>query len=202
MNDWTKETAEAYTTMAKREHEFTKRKKDQFTDLRTGEKILFYNHATHRDEWGIVNRIVPTTAHTGYVVTENGKRIWAGEIKIVHRETQAETLQICLNDRLHEFRAAASRAADFRMLVFADWDKDNFVVVNVDTKSEYKVALQTRANRVFSSCECRDFSRRSRVCKHVTEVLKECFAPHFEELNAALEAESEIEAWAYVHEVI
>lgn len=113
----------------------------------------------------------------------------------------SETLHICLNDRLHEFRDAAARAADSEMGIFADWDKDTFAV-NIDSKTEYEVVLQTRQNRVFASCGCSEFSRRNRVCKHVTEVLKECFAPHFAELEATLEAETEREAWAYLNEVL
>jgi hypothetical protein len=202
MNDWTQETAEGYEAMLETEEKFLQRKREEFSRLETGAKVLYFNHAFRRDEWATIEKVVPTTAHIGYVVSDKGKQIWASELKLVHSEAETETLQVCLNDRLDEFQSAVKRAANSTLQVFADWDKDHFVVVNRDSQTEYRVALQTRNNRIFASCGCPDFKRRSRICKHISETLKECFAPMFAELEAVLETESEREAFEYMHELV
>src|SRR5438105_9494997 len=133
-------TADAYEAMLETEEKFLQRRRAEFAQLKPGAKVLYFNHACRRDEWATISKVVPTTAHIGYVVTEKGKQIWASELKLVHSEQVTETLQVCLNDRLDEFKSAAARAANCKLQVFADWDKDHFVVVNREAKTEYHVA--------------------------------------------------------------
>jgi hypothetical protein len=67
------------------------------------------------------------------------------------------------------------RGAESEMEVFAGWDKDTFFVVNHDKGNEYKVEFQTIENKVYAECECPDFIHRKRICKHISETLKETF---------------------------
>lgn len=78
---------------------------------------------------------------------------------------------ICVSSRRSEFTEALGRGKDNSFEVFADWEKDAFVVVNRTNKTEYKVILETRENRLFGKCSCPDFKYRKRTCKHLGEVL-------------------------------
>lgn len=89
----------------------------------------------------------------------------------VQIEPQISPKMICLSERKQEFVEALNRGKDNRFDVFADWDKDAFVVVNLDNKSEYRVRLQTHRERLYGECSCPDFFYKKRTCKHVGEVL-------------------------------
>lgn len=86
-------------------------------------------------------------------------------------EAQASGKMIYLSERKGEFRAALERGKDNRFEVYADWERDSFVVVNKDNGAEYRVKLESQNNRLFGECECGDFTFRRRVCKHLSEVL-------------------------------
>lgn len=90
-------------------------------------------------------------------------------------QPEAETGMICLNDRKDEFRAALHRAENSDLTVFPDFERDGFVVVNSDTNGEYRVKLHSENGSVGASCTCPDFQNRSRVCKHISEVLADTF---------------------------
>jgi hypothetical protein len=230
MNDWSAETAKGYEAMLETEEKFLVRKQAEFKGLQVGAKVMYFSHIYRKDVWATIEKIVPTSAHIGYIVTDKGKQVWASELKLVHSEAETETLQICLNDRVEEFISAAQRAANFRLEVFADWDKNHYVVVNRDAKSEYRVAFQTRDERAFAACSCPDFKKRSRVCKHVVAVLKETHSDDFARLAGQMvecsicgdesetgqnhwdcellgaegirQAKADIEAWRYLHELV
>ncbi len=89
----------------------------------------------------------------------------------VQIEPRVSRRAICLSDRRDEFRTALERGKDNRFDVFADWDRDAFVVVNLDNKNEYRVTLETNGGKLFAECSCNDFTYRKRICKHVSEVL-------------------------------
>ena len=78
---------------------------------------------------------------------------------------------ICLSNRRQEFTEALNRGKDNRFDVFADWDKDAFVVVNLGNRAEYRVKLETQNGALHASCECPDFGFKKRICKHIGEVL-------------------------------
>lgn len=90
---------------------------------------------------------------------------------VLQIEAQVSPKMLCLSERKQEFVEALNRGKDNRFEVFADWDKDAFVVVNCDNRAEYRVRLETYKNQLFAECECPDFVYRKRVCKHVGEVL-------------------------------
>lgn len=102
--------------------------------------------------------------------------------EIIGRETNFATTaaaptadrMICLSDRKGEFAEALARAGKSDLEVFADWERDTFVVVNNDKANEYKVIFETRADgKLYGDCECGDFTYRKRICKHIGEVLAE-----------------------------
>lgn len=81
---------------------------------------------------------------------------------------------ICLNERKAEFTDAMNRGKNSDLEVYADWDRDAWVVVNRDNKAEYRVNLESRDNQLFGDCSCKDFFYRKRICKHIGEVLTDC----------------------------
>lgn len=89
----------------------------------------------------------------------------------VQIEPRVSQKMICLSERKTEFVEALQRGKDNKFEVYADWDKDAFVVVNLDNKAEYRVSLQTEGGKVYGDCECPDFSFRKRICKHISAVL-------------------------------
>lgn len=89
----------------------------------------------------------------------------------VQIEAQASRKSLCLSERKKEFVEALERGKNSNLEVFADWDKDAFVVVNLDNKAEYRVKLESHKGQLFAECECPDFTYRKRICKHVSEVL-------------------------------
>lgn len=86
-------------------------------------------------------------------------------------EAQINPKMICLSERKSEFKEALQRGKDNHFEVFADWERDSFVVVNEDNGSEYRVKLETDRERLFGQCDCQDFNYRKRICKHLSEVL-------------------------------
>ena len=78
---------------------------------------------------------------------------------------------ICLSERRGEFAEALIRGKNSNLEVFADWDKDVFVVVNTDNKNEYRVHLESRDGQLHAMCQCKDFEFRKRTCKHISQVL-------------------------------
>ena len=78
---------------------------------------------------------------------------------------------ICLSERKFEFIEALGRGKDNDFEVYADWEKDTFVVVNRDNKNEYRVIFETRGKKLFGMCDCPDFKFRKRTCKHLGCVL-------------------------------
>lgn len=89
----------------------------------------------------------------------------------VQIEPRIDSKMLCLSERKSEFREALERGKDNRFEVYADWDKDAFVVVNLDNKAEYRVQLQSHNGGLHGSCECPDFFYKKRLCKHLGEVL-------------------------------
>jgi len=90
-------------------------------------------------------------------------------------EPQVSDKMICISERRTEFVEALNRGKNSDLEVYADWDKDAFVVVNNDKAAEYRVKLETRNNKIFGECECKDFEFRKRTCKHISAVLVDAF---------------------------
>lgn len=102
----------------------------------------------------------------------------AVEVEAVKENLTAQTvenepLMICLNDRQAEFKESLSRAAKSNLIVFPDFERDSFVIVNTDTKSEYRAIFKSVAGRALASCDCGDFKHRGRICKHLSRVLQD-----------------------------
>lgn len=91
--------------------------------------------------------------------------------RAVQIEPRVSPKMICLSERKAEFVEALERGKNSKFEVYADWDRDAFVVVNRDNKKEYRVKLETHAGQLFAECECPDFTYRRRICKHQSEVL-------------------------------
>lgn len=90
---------------------------------------------------------------------------------VVQIEAQVNRKMICLSTRKTEFVEAFERGRNSNLEVYADWDKDAFVVVNSDNKAEYRVKLESHKGQLFAECECPDFTYRKRICKHISTVL-------------------------------
>lgn len=86
---------------------------------------------------------------------------------------ESEETMLCLSERKEEFMSALTRAKNSDMTVYADFERDNFVVVNNDNKSEYRVKLESKHGQFYAECDCPDFKHRHRICKHISEVLTE-----------------------------
>lgn len=93
----------------------------------------------------------------------------------VQIEARVSPKMVCISNRTDEFRAALERGKNNRFDVYADWEKDAFVVVNLDNKNEYHVTLDNSRGAFYAECECPDFIFRrkenKRICKHIAEVL-------------------------------
>jgi hypothetical protein len=156
-------------------------KRERLDSIQKGSHILVFNSMwAGRDEtkektWHTVKELTRFSDGIVEMICTDGRRVSSGDILLVANEKAAETLLICLNDREREFIEATSRAGKNNLEVFHDWEPDAFVVVNHDNHSEYKVILKTIKGKVFASCECKDFSSRSRVCKHISITLKITF---------------------------
>lgn len=157
--------------------------KNQNIQLNIGDKIGFVIQANGIDENDQVI-FFPVTE----ITTRDGERAYRYQFPdgstsmaairqsdlanhAVQIEAQVSPKMICLSERKAEFTEALQRGKDNKFEVFADWDKDAFVVVNQDNQAEYRVKLDTHKNQLFASCECPDFTYRKRICKHVGEVL-------------------------------
>lgn len=97
----------------------------------------------------------------------------------------AETMMICLSDRQDEYNEAVSRAADSDLELFNDFEKDSYVVVNRATSKEYRVVFKTVSGKALVSCECKDFSQRNRICKHLAYFLQGNFCVLMSRIAAA-----------------
>lgn len=157
-------------------------KRERLDSIQKGSHILVFNSMwAGRDEakektWHKVESLTRFSDGIAEMICTDGRRILSDDVMLVANEKAAETLLICLNDREREFIEATSRADKSNLEVFHDWEPDAFVVVNHDNHSEYKVILKTIDGKVFASCECSDFSKRNRVCKHQAEVLRDTFS--------------------------
>lgn len=100
---------------------------------------------------------------------ERAKQVIASDMPQIAPETADK--MICLSERKFEFVEALGRGKDNSFEIYADWDKDAFVVVNSDKGSEYRVKFETRDKKLFGECECPDFQFRKRTCKHLGSVL-------------------------------
>jgi hypothetical protein len=157
--------------------------KSQTPELNIGDKIGFVIQANGIDE---NDRVIffPVVE----VTTRDGERAYRYQFPdgstsmaairqsdlashAVQIEPQVSPKMICLSERKAEFTEALNRGKDNRFEVFADWDRDAFVVVNLDNKAEYRVKLETHREQLFASCDCPDFTFRKRICKHASEVL-------------------------------
>ncbi len=106
---------------------------------------------------------------------ERAKVIIAANTTVESFEPTAQTdRMICLNERKNEFTEALNRGKNSDLKVYADWDKDAWVVVNNDTNAEYRVNLESRDGQLWGECACPDFRFRRRICKHQSEVLTDC----------------------------
>lgn len=91
----------------------------------------------------------------------------------INNISEPETTMLCLSERQDEFISALARAKNSNLSVYADFERDNFVVVNTDNKSEYRVRLESKHGQFYAECGCPDFIHRKRVCKHISSVLTE-----------------------------
>jgi hypothetical protein len=105
---------------------------------------------------------------------------WAKEIIARERAETGAPVQpapvssrrITLNDRKEEFWQAAMRSIDQNFVVYEDWDFGSFVVVNKTNQTEYRVELEAIGDRSYVSCNCKDYSFRKHICKHIVQVLQ------------------------------
>lgn len=86
-------------------------------------------------------------------------------------ESENEPDMLCITDRKAEFIEALNRAEKSDLEVFADWEKDSFVVKNYTNDNEYRVNLDSANGKLFAECECKDYEFRKRICKHISAVL-------------------------------
>jgi hypothetical protein len=149
--------------------------KTRIESIEVGSRVLVYNPAFRRDQWHTVKEVVSAgELSTARVITTTGKTLWATDIKVVHTSDKTETLMICLNQREPELLEAVKRAEVSSLEVFPDFEFDSYIVVNRANRHEYKVDLKTVAGKVLASCDCEDFKRRGRICKHQAIVLRQC----------------------------
>jgi len=173
-NDYTK-FIDSLTTAAR-----TKRIRSD--SIQEGSHILVFNSMwAGRDEakektWRRVEKLTRFSDGIAQMICTDGRRVSSDDVLLVANEKALDTMLICLGDREREFTEALARADKNNLEVFHDWERDSFVVVNHDSRTEYKVTLKTTGGKVFASCECSDFSKRSRVCKHQAEVLRDAFS--------------------------
>lgn len=108
-----------------------------------------------------------------YVLEENEVR--STGVVVALSELTKFSEMLCLNDRKGEFRSALHRAEKSTLEVFPDFERDQFVVVNKENDSEYHVKIAASNGLVFGKCECADFRKRNRICKHLSSVLADTF---------------------------
>lgn len=161
----------------------TKQMTNQIPELNIGDKIGFVILAAHVDDNDrtVFFEVVEITERNGeraYIYEyPDGSRSSAAICQshlvghAVQIEARIDPKMICLSNRRREFAEALERGKDSRFEVYADWDKDAFVVVNLDNEAEYRVKLETYKGLLHASCECPDFQYKRRVCKHISEVL-------------------------------
>lgn len=95
------------------------------------------------------------------------------ESSVIRIERQPEAGMICLTERSREeIKAALKRSFKNEFEVYADWHRDQFVVVNKTNKTEYPVQLETIGGKAWGKCGCKDFKFRKHACKHIAEVLQ------------------------------
>jgi hypothetical protein len=157
-------------------------KRARLDSIQHGSHVLVFNSVfAGRDEakaktWHKVEKLTRFSDGIVEMICTDGRKVSSDDVLLVANEKAAETLMICLNDREKEFTAALGRADRNNLEVFHDWEKDAFVVVNHGNRTEYKVSLKTKNGKVFASCECGDFIKRNRLCKHQAEVLRDAFS--------------------------
>lgn len=131
--------------------------------IRGGENAYFYQYPD-----GEMNRsAIRQSALSSHVVRVNQKTV----IQPLQTAAPKPAEMICLSSRKKEFVEAMSRADNSDLEVFADWERDSFVVVNHGNGKEYRVELDSNDGRAFAQCDCPDFVYRSRICKHISSVL-------------------------------
>lgn len=156
----------------------------QNNQLNIGDKIGFVRLANGIDESDSVNfyPIVEITERDGeraYLYAYPDGTVSRAAIchswlsSHLYRIERINSRMICLSDRSpSEIKAALKRGFENDLEVYADWDRDHFVVVNKTKNTEYRVRLETIAGKVFAECSCPDFKYRKNFCKHQAEVLQ------------------------------
>ncbi|MCD9188284.1 MAG: SWIM zinc finger domain-containing protein [Pyrinomonadaceae bacterium] len=109
-------------------------------------------------------------------------KLWVAPVKEETKEQNGGG--ICINERLDDFFAAVERGANSDLQVFGDWERNAFVVVNRANRHEYRIKIRHADGNLFASCQCADFNRRNRICKHIAVVLREVLEHEYEELEA------------------
>ncbi len=97
---------------------------------------------------------------------ENGQIVTL-DVVISTDELRGLGQMISLKDRRPEFVPALGRAEKSKLEVYEDFEKNRFVVVNPESKKEYRVVLAGH----HAKCDCPDFQNRRRMCKHIAEVM-------------------------------
>ena len=162
-------------------------KTNQTPELKIGDKIGFVILAQDVDEndrviFFPVVEVTTRDGETAYKYEFPDGKISSSAIRhsdlashVVQIEPTVSPKMICLSERKTEFVEALERGKNSNLEVYADWDKDSFVVVNRDNRFEYPVRLEASGGKIFSQCSCPDFQYRRRVCKHISAVLLESF---------------------------
>ncbi|MET0752590.1 MAG: SWIM zinc finger family protein [Pyrinomonadaceae bacterium] len=157
-------------------------KRTRTDSIEPGSHILVFNSIwSGRDEtkaktWHRVESLTRFSDGILEMLCTDGRKVLSDDVLLVANEKALDTMLICLNDREREFIEALARADKNNLEVFHDFEKDSFVVVNHDNGKEYRVVLKTIKGKVFASCECSDFIKRNRLCKHQAEVLRDTFS--------------------------
>ena len=174
--------ANDYTQFIERETSAARTKRTRLDLIRPGSHVLVFNSAfSGRDPerektWHTVETLTRYSDGIAEMICTDGRKVSSDDVLLVASAKTTETLLICLSHREREFTAALARADKNDLDVFHDFEPDSFVVVNRGNRTEYRVVLKTIKGQVFASCECGDFIKRNRVCKHQAEVLRDAFS--------------------------
>src|ERR1044072_8714980 len=174
--------ANDYTRFIEKETRSARIKRERNDSIQAGSHVLVFNSMwAGRDEskektWHTVESLTRYSGGIVEMICADGRKVSSDDVLLVANEKTTETFLICLSDREREFIEATSRADKNNLEVFHDFEPDSFVVVNRDNGREYRVVLKTIKGKVFASCECGDFTKRNRVCKHQAEVLRDAFS--------------------------
>ncbi len=147
------------------------------------DKVIFFPVAeiTRRDGQRAYRYMYPDGEISSAAIRESELSSHVVKIRQTTIETNRPVADRMLNlsERRTEFVEALNRGKNSNLVIFNDFEKDAFAVVNRDNRAEYQVHLKTVGGNLHADCDCPDFIYRKRVCKHIGGVLVDAlFAAH------------------------